>query len=187
MPPAFLCHRTWARRVVLPLVILAVAAALALWGSRAEAQRSEDVRRLLVALFNDVAAGRDPQPRLGGTDPVVAGPLISRLQAVCADPDGRPRTVDIEVQRGDLVEGNLPLRATHTAIVRLGGVEVMRLRLVHRSRPTEIVIIGFWTPPPRPRFAVGPRHPPGTGWGFLNARVAQREADRTRSRRGVCL
>jgi len=62
------------------LVILVVAGGLAVWGSHRRAEQAEEVRRLVLALCDDLAGGRDATARLHGTDTRIAGPLLVQLR-----------------------------------------------------------------------------------------------------------
>jgi len=50
---------------------------------------------------------------------------------------------------GDTPEaGTVGLEATHTAVIRVDGREVLGLRVMHPGAGRDIAIIGFWSPPP---------------------------------------
>lgn len=129
----------------MPLAIVLVALLIARWGAWQRAQQAQDVRRHVAALLDDLAAGRDPAPRLGATDPLVARPLVERLEAIMAAAGG-PGAIVIDVIAGDAPgAGQVPQPATHTAVLRAGDREALALRLL-RADGGEIVIIGYWTP-----------------------------------------
>ena len=132
-----------------PLVIVVVAGGLALWGSHRRGEQAEEVRRLVVGLCEDLVAGRDPAPGLQGTDPLITGPLLSRLRSVADLAGGRDGALAVVVEPGDTPEaGTVGLEATHTALILVDGRKVLGLRVVPPVRNGDIAIIGFWLPPP---------------------------------------
>jgi hypothetical protein len=133
----------------MPLAILVAAGGIALWSSKRQERQGEEVRQLVLAVCEDLNAGRDPMPRLQGTETIIARPLIARLAAAADRIGGRTGALAVTVEPGDTAEaGSGRRQATHTAVVRVDGAEVMRLRVIHRGRSRDIVIIGFWSPPP---------------------------------------
>jgi hypothetical protein len=140
---------TWARRVTMALVILAVAGGLAVWSSHRQAMQAEEIRRLVLDLCDDLAAGRDPSPRLQGSDVLITGPLVSRLRPVAELARGRAGALEVVVKPGDTPEaGTAGPAATHSAVIRVDGRELLGLRVVHPGSGRDIAIIGFWSPPP---------------------------------------
>ena len=140
----------WPRRLILPLVILAVAGGLGLWSSHVHTRQQQEVQAVVASICNDVLAGRDPASRLTATDPLVRGRLVERLREVLGGTGGTPPRLAIEVsagdttQAGDAVQGH----ATHTAVLRVDGAAAMGLRIRHPGGGAGVAIIGFWTPVP---------------------------------------
>lgn len=128
----------------MPLVVLLVAGALALWSGQRATDRSEEVRVLVRGLCEDAAAGRDPSALLAKTDPALARLLAERLrEAVETGADA----IEIIVTAGDTPEaGTVPQEATHTAVIRVNGDDVLGLRVDHAGGSRDIAIIGLWTP-----------------------------------------
>ncbi|MHC4128025.1 MAG: hypothetical protein ACYTE6_10775 [Planctomycetota bacterium] len=140
---------TWTRRLTTALVILVVAGGLALWSSHRRGEQADEVRHLVLTLCDDLAAGRDATARLHGTDTWIAGPLLVRLQAAADLAGSRAGALTVVVAPGDTPEaGTVGREATHTAVIRVDGREVLGLRIVHPGAGRDIVIIGFWSPPP---------------------------------------
>jgi hypothetical protein len=131
------------------LVILAVAAGLAVWSAHRRSEQAGEVHRLVLDMCDDLAAGRDATARLHGTDSWIAGPLLARLQAAVELAAGRARALTVVVAPGDTAEaGTAGPEATHTAVIRVDGREVLGLRVMHPGAGRDIAIIGFWSPPP---------------------------------------
>ncbi len=129
------------------VVIVAVAGVIGVWGSRQKERQRRAVHDFVAALADDVQRGNDPAPRLRGTDRSLMPLVISRLEAVTALSGGTPAKFEIETMTGDTdAAGQVPAPATHTAILRVDGNDVLGLRLVHRDPPGDVVIIGYWTP-----------------------------------------
>ncbi len=127
------------RRLIMPLVILAVAAGLAVWGTMQKGHRVDEVRHLVQRLIDDVAAGRDPSPGLGDTDPAILRLVIATLEA------HPPEAVEAVVRTGDVAafgDGS----ATHHAVIRIDGVDRLGLRLVSPGDRQELLIVGYWVP-----------------------------------------
>ena len=132
------------RRLIMPLVILAVAAGLMVWGSRERGHGLDEVRDLVVRFLDDVAAGRDPSPRLGDTDPLILRRVIWALEAHATDL-ARRDAWEVVVRSGDVGEFG-DGSATHHAVIRTGGVDRFGLRLVGPGDGQELLIVGYWVP-----------------------------------------
>ena len=126
----------WFRRIGMPLVILLVGLALAVWSARRQVRQNQEIHHLVVEVCDDVSAGRKPT----SIDPLISRTLISTLQPIVED--ATPLTV--VVRPGDTDQRG---SATHTAMLSLDGRDVLRLRVVHRGRIEDAVIIGFWLNP----------------------------------------
>ncbi|MHC4107410.1 MAG: hypothetical protein ACYSTY_04910 [Planctomycetota bacterium] len=132
------------RLIIMPVVILAVAAALAVWGSQQRQRTTEQVREMVQQVCYEMAHDGDVTRRLAGTDPMVARPLVSQLRELI---DAQALdTLGIDVAAGDVDEiGSAQQPATHIAVIRLAGTERLGLRLLH-SGEDELTVIGFWVP-----------------------------------------
>ena len=132
----------WARRVIMPLIILAVAGVLAVWGSHRQEQQQREIRQFIVALLDDTRQGRELTPRLAASNQALAASLAVHLRTV-VDRAG-DTTPTIEVTRGDTdAAGPVPEPGTHTALVSVGGEAVLGLRIAYDR---DIVILGYWLP-----------------------------------------
>jgi hypothetical protein len=142
-------RQVWIRRLVMALAILLAAAALSVWGSHRRVEQAGAVRSLVSDLCSDLVAGRDPASRLQSTDSLIRKPLVPRLRDAVDLAGGRQGALSVVVTAGDTEEaGTIGQEATHTAMIRVDGRDVLGLRLVHPDGPGDIVIIGFWSPRP---------------------------------------
>ncbi len=131
----------------MPLAVLAAAGVIALWAARQKEHQRREVHDFVVALSDDLRRGRDPAGHLRGTDRALAPLLISRLQEVTTLSGGVPARLEIETITGDTdAAGQVPAPATHIAMFRVDGADVLGLRVVHRGGTGDIVIIGYWIP-----------------------------------------
>lgn len=131
----------------MPLVVLAAAGVITVWATRQKEHERREVHDFVVALSDDLRRGRDPSGHLRGTDQALTPLLISRLQEVTTLSGGVAARLEIETITGDTdAVGQVPAPATHIAMFRVDGVDVLGLRVVHRGGTGDIVIIGFWIP-----------------------------------------
>ncbi len=138
-------HSRHRRRVVVPLIILAAAAAVAVWGTRNESRRTDDVRQYVLALCQDIANRRDPTPRLGRLDPIVAKPMVDFLRVALSELPPGLEGLEIHVRSGDDPEFG-DGSATHTAMIRVKDRDTLGLRIVHQDQGGEVGIVGIWWP-----------------------------------------
>jgi hypothetical protein len=135
------------RRIILPVVVLLIAGGIAWWASQRETQRMADIRQMVLGLCKFTAAGEDLAGRLNA-DPFVAQQVAGNLRTVCKSPQILP-SLEVAVFPGDLdvtIAGSAAEQATHSAIVRIDGVDRLGLRLRHDGQRTRIVILGYWLP-----------------------------------------
>ena len=138
-------HSRHRRRFVVPLIILAAAAVVAVWGARNESRRTDDVRQYVLAICQDIANRRDPTSRLGRLDPIVAKPMVDFLRvALCELPPGL-EGLEIHVRSGDDPEFG-DGSATHTAMIRVRDRDTLGLRIVHQDQGGDLGIVGIWWP-----------------------------------------
>ncbi len=129
----------------MPVAIVAVAAALAVWGSQQSQRTTEQVRGMVQQVCYEMAHDGDATQQLAGTDPMVARPLCSRLRDLLDEQ--ALDTLEIDVAAGDVDEiGPAQQPATHIAVIRVAGTERLGLRLLHSGEDAQITVIGFWTP-----------------------------------------
>lgn len=138
-------HRTTRRRFLMPIAVVLAAAAIAMWGWQAESQRVKDVEEYVFLICEDVANGRDPMPRLGRLDPMLAKSMVDYLKVLCQDLPADLTGLEIVVHSGDSPETG-DGSATHTAMIRTNGKDKLELRIVHQSKGGDMGIIGIRWP-----------------------------------------
>ena len=129
----------------MPLIILAAAAAVAVWGTRNESRRTNDVRQYVQAICQDIANRRDPTSRLGRLDPIVAKPMVDFLRVALSELPPGLEGLEIHVRSGDDPEFG-DGSATHTAMIRVRDRDTLGLRIVHQDQGGDLGIVGIWWP-----------------------------------------
>ncbi len=129
----------------MPLIILAAAAAVAVWGARTESRRTDDVRQYVLAICQDIANRRDPTSRLGRLDPIVAKPMVDFLRVALSELPPGLEGLEIHVRSGDDPEFG-DGSATHTAMIRVKDRDTLGLRIVHQDQGGDLGIVGIWWP-----------------------------------------
>lgn len=133
------------RRIAVPLIILAAAAAFAVWGTQRESERTADIHEFVHAVCQDIANQRDPAARLGRLEPLLAKQMVDFLRVALND---LPTTLDglvIDVRSGDHPQFGDGL-ATHTAMIRIRDRDTLGLRIVHQDQGGDLGIVGIWWP-----------------------------------------
>src|SRR5262245_58790357 len=102
------------RRLVMPLLILGVAAALGLWSTRNDAQKMTDVQRHVQQLCEDAVAGRLAPDRFNNSNAAVAEQTVAAIKESC-DAAGSIANLTVVVTPGDITQVGRG-QATHTAI-----------------------------------------------------------------------
>lgn len=134
------------RRLLVPLIVLAVAAAIAVWASARETRRMNDVRQMVIQLVREVCSGQETSAALKSVDPVLRTQLAQALRSACARLDS-PSEPDIVVISGDRSQrGHLSSTATHTAMIRAEGSDILGFRLHHSGDSSNMSILGYWIP-----------------------------------------
>jgi len=128
-----------------PLIILAAAAAVAVWGTRNESRRTDDVRQYVLAICQDIANRRAPTSRLGRLDPIVAKPMVDFLRVALSELPPGLEGLEIHVRSGDDPEFG-DGSATHTAMIRVRDQDTLGLRIVHQDQGGDLGIVGIWWP-----------------------------------------
>ncbi len=145
MPPGRTTHR---RRVFIPLVIVALAAAVWIITARQQRPQVEAVRQIVHRLCVDVAAGRERTNAVIQVNRSLAGQsAVATLRALLSQRPEPTQGLAVDVTVGDHPDfGDAPLQATHTAMIRIGGSDALGLRVLHRDGAQDIVILGYWRP-----------------------------------------
>ena len=140
-----LSHTPNRRRLAVPLIILAAAAAFAVWGTQRESERTADIHEFVHAVCQDIANQRDPAARLGRLDPLIAKQMVDFLRVALNDLAPSLDGLVIDVRSGDdpqFGDGS----ATHTAMIRVRDRDTLSLRIVHQDQGGDLGIVGIWWP-----------------------------------------
>lgn len=130
------------RRWLMPLVILCVAGAIAVWASAREAAKIQEVEAAMRSLCRDVAAGLDGSAYFDPASDLLRERTAKLLRSTCPAPE-MANVVDVVVRPGDLADaGQLQGRATHTATLSSGGVELLTLRVRYLGSD-RIYVVGY--------------------------------------------
>lgn len=145
MPPGRTTHR---RRVFIPMVIVAVAAAVWFTTARQQVPQIEAVRQIVYRLCEDVAAGRERNNAVIQADRSLAAQVaVATLRELLSQRPESAQRLAVDVTVGDHPDfSDAPLHATHTAMIRIGGSDALGLRVLHRDGAQDIVILGYWRP-----------------------------------------
>ena len=134
------------RRWLIPLIVLLVGGAIALWASSRETRRIQDIDQMITGLCHDIAAGSDVSARVDQATGAPNARLEAQLRQACSAPDAL-HSLDVHVTPGDYAQtGSFQGTATHTAIIRVAGIEVLGLRIRHNGFGKPIEILGYFKP-----------------------------------------
>ena len=134
---------SWRRRLLLPLLILIVGGALAIWAARRESGRIEAIERLATDLCRSAAAGADVTPRLLTADPLLARQLAPVLERICEPLKDSSQSLEVLASSSD-APGFSDGSATHHAIIRIAGADRLTLRFVFEDEG--VLIVGYALP-----------------------------------------
>ena len=130
----------------MPVVVLVVGGAIALWAMKRETARMRSVEAQVQTIVRYVGEGRDLGSTLDPGNPAAERLTIEQLKKAIDS----PRTADImrvRVTPGDTDRAGQAVRGgTHTAMLMIGDQEVLGLR-IHCDDPNKpISVLGYWTP-----------------------------------------
>jgi hypothetical protein len=143
-------QRSWARRFVMPLVILAFAGVLLYIGRGHEIRSDEEVIAAVHELVEEVAGSSISRPAPG---PVaqrmnVSTGTLQRLAIVLeSQPAGLPG-FNVIIESDDTSPPYGDGSATHRAYLAVQGTVQLALRLRHTGDPHRIEVLGYWIPQP---------------------------------------
>lgn len=130
----------------MPLVILLIGGAIAVWSAARERYRSEVIRQQVAQLCQAAAEDEKLADRINPTSPAAARQIEQELKRVCTDLQA-VSLLEIEVIPGDDESaGRSQGLATHRAVLRMGDVPLLGLRVQYRSENDPIIIVGSWRP-----------------------------------------
>lgn len=133
----------------MPMLVLVVGGTIAYWASQRETQRMRSVETQVRAICRRIGDGRDVTGQLNKANPTVEAITLKRLQQEINSPEAGDALV-VRVTPGELPGAGMSMTpATHTAMLILGDVERLALR-VHCDDPDQpIVVLGYVEPGPR--------------------------------------
>lgn len=134
----------WTRRLATSAVILIVAIVIAVWASRHERAKYENIRKCIDCLAQSYVAGGDPNmpPPCAGCDGMQSA--LKKLHSlVITIPDGQMNLFEVKVGP----KGMSPFEnsaASHEAMILVGGK--LRLGLAVDATANQVYINGYWDP-----------------------------------------
>ncbi|HMN97013.1 MAG TPA: hypothetical protein PKC43_14300 [Phycisphaerales bacterium] len=134
-----------ARRFVLPLTTLAVAAMIMFWPRPAvppaDPGRDAEVRSLVEVLLAEARSGRPSSAPVGQTESIVADLLRTHLRNLVSAGDDSPIAIEI-IPLAATGEGAGRDGATHVATIERGERRI-RLRIAHGASTDQIAVVGM--------------------------------------------
>lgn len=136
----------WTRRIIYTVIVLAVAGALAWWGSQSEGRRYSAISERIMMMCESLAAGETPTWEYDLVRPEVADEVIRRMQnAVSGLPTDMTEAVRVDVaptDGGPYDRGE----ASHKAIIYVYGKPALGLLIETGAAPEQFYITGWWQP-----------------------------------------
>jgi len=133
----------------MPVVILAVAAGVAWWGSQSERRRSGEIQQRVRDICTAIASGKDVKGTINAGNSFVEGQVIEAIKRAFPSPE-LASSMEIAVKPGDVSGIRAPRGdATHSVLLSQDGMDVLGLRVRYRAEGRPIEIIGFWIPNPQ--------------------------------------
>lgn len=138
------------RRWLMPVVILLVGGAIAWWASARETQRMHAVESRVKAICDSLAKGRELVGEVNPDNPAAESVVIDALRRAIGGRDDA-ELVQIRVVSGDTFSeraGSAANLATHTAVLHMGDVNLLALRVRCDDPNDPVLVIGYVVPPP---------------------------------------
>ena len=146
--PGFNPQPSRSRRWLFVALILLVGGAIAWWASARETRRLRSVEDQVQTICHDLAQNVDLTKRVNEKNPIVAERVLAEMRRVLSGRDDAS-LVQVKVISGDARAdgaGSVATPATHTAILHMGDVELLALR-IHCDDPDKpIQVLGYVTP-----------------------------------------
>ena len=135
---------TGRRRFLIPAIILIVAGAILWLNAGKQRNATTEIVALLRLVCSDIVNDRNPAGRINAADPLLVESMIDHLGKVISAIGKELEGLGIIVASGDVdVIGNVD--ASHTAMIRVAGVDQLGVRLIHADGDP-LRIIGIWFP-----------------------------------------
>ena len=127
----------------MPALIVLAALSIFWWSSRRNLQAIGVIQQHVQQLCNDAAGGSNIADRLNNSNPLVASQTADEIKDAWRGPPNLSR--EVMVTSGDVPQFNLGT-ATHTAMLRVNGKDVLGLRILNKDVGGPIEILGYWRP-----------------------------------------
>ena len=134
------------RRLIFPIIIVAVAVGLGVWSQQAGSERDEVVERFVRRLFIEIAAGENADVLLGRTNSDIAALVRRQIAQISEAQGGKVEFLDIEVIKGDVQPYPGSQTATHSVLVGDGAINLLGLRVACKDDSSGVTILGSWDP-----------------------------------------
>jgi len=139
------------RRWMIAALILLAGGAVAWWASARETQKMRSVEAQVQTICRDLAQNVDLTSRVNAQNPIVAERVLQEMRRVLSGRDDAS-LVQVNVISGDARAdraGSVATPATHTAILHMGDVELLALRIRCDDPDKPIQVLGYVTPASR--------------------------------------
>jgi hypothetical protein len=137
------------RRWLMPVVVLVVGGAIAIWASQRDSMRTREVEREIVGLVRDVCDGKDAAAALHVPDPTVQAQVIAAIKKLCNEGDAS--VIAVDAAPGDVeAAGSFQGSATHVATIKMLDGRALGLRVQYGRDHKSLVILGYFVPSSAP-------------------------------------
>ena len=130
------------------MVLAIIACVVVIFASRYERQRQRRLETFVRAVVADIAAVRDVSAKLNNTQPLIARRVVAQIRSMLAENPLAADVMAVDVVSGDPSSASTaaPTSATHTAIVRIDTIELLRLGLVDRGAQADPAVVSYSVP-----------------------------------------
>ena len=132
-----------ARRIVMPLMILLVGGAIAVWVAQQERGEAGDVKRYVREICLAASRGEDVSSRLVVENRALRRPLARMIVTACAPLADDPEALDVDVAT-EVAGGIDRHRPIHSAQIEVNGHHVLTLLVVVVD--DRIIVTGYEQP-----------------------------------------
>ena len=136
------------RRFRAPIILAVIAGVVVIFASRAESQRQRRLESFVRGMLADVAADRDLAARFNNTQPLIARRAMMQIRSILESNPHAADVIAVDVVPGDPSSASTasPSPASHTAILRIDTIELLRLGLVDHGADASPAIVSYSIP-----------------------------------------